>query len=82
MLGLVSLGNRAGKRESLIKSPKPTENVLTGLSVSRLIGATMVLESSPPLRNAPTGTSATICRFTAALNQLPGVRGRFLERDG
>jgi hypothetical protein len=33
--------------------------------VCPLISATIVVESSPPLRKAPTGTSATVCRFTA-----------------
>ena len=42
------------------------ENVFTGRSDARLIKATTVLESTPPERNAPRGTSDIICEETAA----------------
>ena len=42
-----------------LSSRKPTENVLTGCALRRDIVATTALESMPPLRNAPTGTSLT-----------------------
>jgi hypothetical protein len=39
---------------------------LTGRALSRDIVATTALESTPPLRNAPTGTSLTWCSATAS----------------
>ena len=50
------------------RSAKPTVNVRTGTEACRCIKATMVLESIPPERNAPTGTSATILAATASDN--------------
>src|SRR5689334_3252303 len=41
-------------------SRKPIENVLTGSGDCSAIEATTALESMPPLRNAPSGTSAII----------------------
>ena len=41
-------------------------NVLTGRLLCACINATMVDESTPPDRNAPSGTSATICFATAS----------------
>ena len=43
-------------------------NVRTGHSDWACIRATTVEESMPPERNAPTGTSAAICRPTARSN--------------
>jgi hypothetical protein len=34
--------------------------------MQRLISATFVLESTPPLRKAPNGTSLTMCERTAS----------------
>ncbi len=42
------------------------EKVLTGPAPARLISATTALESMPPLRNAPSGTSLIIRRRTAS----------------
>src|SRR5438309_449017 len=47
------------------------ENVLTGEELSSAISATTELESMPPLRNAPSGTSAISRRRTASLKRLP-----------
>ena len=50
--------------------PKPvnsTVNVCSGVETSRLISATLVDESTPPDRNAPTGTSAMSRFLTACL---------------
>ena len=49
--------------------PLFTEKVLIGLSVSSLITATMLLESTPPLRKAPRGTSDMSLRFTDLQNE-------------
>ena len=38
-------------------SSKPIEKVFTGRSMMRLMSATTALESMPPLRKAPSGTS-------------------------
>ena len=40
------------------------EKVLTGVDIRSAINATMIEESIPPLRNAPSGTSAISCRLT------------------
>src|SRR6185369_13108353 len=40
-------------------------NVLTGAAISRLITPTTIVESRPPLRKAPSGTSL-ISRFSTA----------------
>ena len=56
---------RAWGSSSTISSAKPTENVRTGW-VMRFIMATTVLESTPPLRKAPTGTSAVMHRRVAS----------------
>ena len=45
------------------------ENVLTGAELSSAISATTELESMPPLRNAPSGTSAISRRRTASLKR-------------
>jgi hypothetical protein len=42
------------------------EKVFTGAADERAISATTALESTPPLRNAPTGTSATMRSATAS----------------
>ena len=46
----------------------PIENVLIGLSEFKLINATTVLESTPPLKNAPKGTSLIILILTDSFN--------------
>ena len=50
------------------RSAKPTVKVRTEPEECRCIRATIVLESIPPERNAPTGTSATILAATASDN--------------
>ena len=45
------------------------ENDRIGRGEWRCISPTMVLESIPPDRKAPSGTSATICSFTAAVSR-------------
>jgi hypothetical protein len=42
-----------------VASANPIENVFNSTSFGRDIIATIALESRPPLRNAPTGTSLT-----------------------
>ncbi len=42
------------------------ENVFTGWLENFCIKPTMIVESIPPERNAPKGTSATICSRTAS----------------
>ena len=51
-----SCANRSSENAG---SSKMTENVFTGESVRRAIRPTMALESIPPNRNAPNGTSDT-----------------------
>ena len=52
---------------SKLRSPKPTVNVFTSRDgIASTIIATTELESIPPLRNAPSGTSLTSRRATAA----------------
>ena len=50
------------------RSANPTVKVRTGTDECRCIRATIVLESIPPERKAPTGTSATILAATASDN--------------
>ena len=40
------------------------EKVFTGRGLAAAMAATTALESIPPLRNAPRGTSLTMCRRT------------------
>ena len=51
--------------------------LLTGCSDASLMKATMVLESMPPDRNAPSGTSAiiwlTVARRSASRKRLCGL---------
>ena len=49
-------------------SSNPMVKVLTGREDWRCISATMVDESTPPERKAPSGTSASDCRLTASLS--------------
>ena len=56
-------------------SANPTVKVRTGLELCRCIRATIVLESIPPERNAPTGTSATILAATASDNAFSSSIG-------
>ena len=51
-------------------STKPTENVLTGCVMFRAISATTMLESSPPLSMAPSGTSLISRTRTASSSSL------------
>ena len=53
-------------------------NVLTGALVSRLITPTTIVESTPPLRNAPSGTSLTSRRATAAVTSWRTLLARGL----
>ena len=48
-----------------ILGSKSKEKVFTGLVESLLITATILLESTPPLKNAPNGTSDINLRLTA-----------------
>ena len=57
---------RAWSDSSNGRSAKPTESVSTGRARNRDIVATIALESTPPLRNAPTGTSLTRWRRTVS----------------
>src|SRR5581483_3385940 len=58
--------SRACADSSKLDSAKPIENVLTDPAGSSSdIAATTVLESIPPLRNAPSGTSLSSRRETA-----------------
>ncbi len=56
------------------------EKVFTWL-VSPLITATMALESMPPLRYAPNGTSLTMCSRTARL-KVASKASRHSSSDG
>ena len=64
VVGAVALGD--GAREPSSSEPRrlrsPTENVSTGRSASSAISATFRLESTPPDRNAPYGTSLIMRR--------------------
>jgi hypothetical protein len=51
-------------------SSKPIENVFTGRDDSDCISATTVLESMPPERKAPTGTSESIWSRTASVSRF------------
>ena len=51
---------------SPLELSKPIANVLIGSLLCCAISATMLLESRPPLKKAPMGTSLTICALTAA----------------
>ena len=66
-----SATRRACSDSSKLRSPKPIEKVLTAPagSASTII-ATTELESMPPLRNAPSGTSLTRRRRTASRKRL------------
>ena len=55
---------RAYASSSYSASPNPMANVFTGAPPSRAIAATTALESMPPLRKAPRGTSLMRCRRT------------------
>ena len=55
-----------GRSSKPSRSSKPIVNVSTGRPVVRAITATIALESIPPLRKAPSGTSETSRRSTAA----------------
>ena len=66
------------------------ENVFTGRDESSAMSATTVLESSPPLRKAPSGTSLIIRRLTAwrsswvacsVASASPGGRGDGSKRS-
>ena len=57
---------RASPSSLKAASGNPIENVLTGAPERPAIVATTALESMPPLRNAPRGTSLTMCRRTAS----------------
>ena len=85
VFGLEALGHPPRKRGFVVAgSPsKPMLNVLTGADVSRLIRPTTIVESTPPLRNAPSGTSLTSRRSTARVTRsrtpaslLPSIAGR------
>ena len=60
--------SRAYERSSNSLTGKPIENVLTGRSESCCINPAMIVESIPPDRNAPSGTSLRIRRRTASVN--------------
>ena len=53
---------------SVAASSKPIVNVRTGSRETRDIAATTADESTPPERNAPSGTSAIMWRSTTAVN--------------
>src|SRR5712691_3124105 len=56
---------RAYAVSSYAASPsKPMVNVFTGVALNRLMRPTTIVESRPPLRNAPSGTSLTSRRST------------------
>ena len=57
--------SRASGNSSSSGEPKPTLKVRIGWSMYWLANATMQLLSTPPLRNAPTSTSANRCDRTA-----------------
>ena len=57
---------RASALSSNSASRKPIEKVFTGPPDRRDISATTLLESTPPERNAPSGTSLTRCDRTAS----------------
>ena len=64
VIGVVAVGHHFGEFgfvESL-GSEKPIEQVLTGLAERPAIMATTALESTPPERNAPSGTSEIMRR--------------------
>jgi len=48
---------------------KPMEKVFTGFELARVIRATTVEESMPPLSNAPRGTSEINRIFTASASR-------------
>ena len=62
-------------------SSKAMVNVLTRLPPIRLIKATTAPESIPPLRNAPKGTSATICIATVSLRSSFSSSRAFESED-
>ncbi len=61
-----SLTRRANGSSENLASAKPIEKVLTGAALSDAIVATTTLESMPPLRNAPSGTSLIMRPRTAS----------------
>src|SRR5205809_437904 len=69
----------ANARSSYDGSSKPTLNVASGASSDSRINATTALESTPPLRKAPTGTSAIRWRRTAASSAAATSSGASTE---
>ena len=65
--------SRAASSSSYAGSSKPIENVFTGRDEASAISATTRLESTPPDRNAPSGTSLTRCERTASRSRASSI---------
>src|ERR1022692_4441134 len=63
-------------------SSKPIENVRTGSGDARAMDATTELESMPPLKKAPNGTSAIIRMRTESSNFFFSCRRRHTRLQG
>src|ERR1700727_1690070 len=62
------LATKRARGSSLYSSsPKPIEQVVTASVANSFINATTQLESTPPLRKAPSGTSLNRCDLTDCL---------------
>ena len=69
MVGGIFLGHQPGIGQFVeAASSNPMENVFTGSGDCSAMDATTELESMPPLRNAPSGTSAIMRMRTASSN--------------
>ena len=69
VIGLVAFGQKLGVTEFVIgRLFEPIENVFTGSVLCRAMDATTRLESRPPLKNAPKGTSAIMRIRTLSSN--------------